>query len=1195
MYPYGGGAYGGYPGYYDPNQQSAFAGVPPIGGATTPGYDPITGMPSAVAPYPGQSAHGSAVAPYPGSSVAPYPGQSAPTSSYPGYSDPYASTYGGSAYGGSAYGSVAPYPNATGGTAADLMGSAGHHSPYGAPTGATASSTATAAGPPDAAALLFGSAGTPASGTSGSTGSGPAAATTAKPSSAVPTAAGAGAHSGSQWTPDSGSTGGSSWKPTSQAQYGAGSGAAGTHSQSQYQPKQQHPQQYQQASSWKPSGVGAASGSAPQGSTAATDAALAEAEKRHKAEVERLRAEAERLRAEKQSIQRERTELVGLKQEVARTRADAERELAERHKKLDEMRVKFEAERAKQQEEMRKAQEHLRKQHEQLARQQAEQMKRQREEEARLNALLSSQREEMEKERERLAQAAAQTAQQRAETEKQFHVLQKQQERLMVQRRELERQATVTDGEALRRRAELEEQMAAEQERLQAEQQRLQAERTQFLNQQAEQERWQREEMARQAEELQRQAALMRKHEQEERARLAEERHLAQEQIRQQREAVAREQELLRHQRAEAERKLQEDAAAKERAFAAQHQAVEQQKAELLAEQRRLEARMADQSAAAQRKVEEERRALVARQAEVQQQEQALRELYERNAQEKQAQTEALQRFEQQNQQLQRQHSVLGKQENLLHLQEKESQAVDMYEQGELEKKQRIAEAMVPLREAVAAAGVSRPESTPTQQAPSSKPELGVPASVLADGMWKNGVLYGRSRWAHVAAGDTELSTVSGEYLVILENSAADWWFVRSAHHGCEGYVQASYIQMLVPSMWSATLNLEEDVEGFRLANVVRLQRLLRKHLVLRRFWKAVDEYRVAGMVKDSPQRLHAMREVYTTELTYYTSLETLRTHYIMPLTDYAGQPQYGHTKEDVAVIFSNIDSLQKVSKESLSQMEQWIADSNYDGMAKLFLRLAPALKLYAEYVNNFDHAMQRLQELMKNPQFMNLLSACKQRSRSNLDLGSFLIQPVQRLPRYEILLREVIKHTPRSHPGYEELVQAKKAIKEGNQYINQRKRAQDGRTRLAELQSSVKRCPNITAPHRFHVRDAVLQVSSTRRNHTGSFHVFLLNDMLLACKEKSGRFMGLFSEKTLDFAFLLNLSEVEIRDAPDKNMFRLTSGVLENMDLVIYTFLIPSSVGSSGWIKDMHEFVKKASSPLPSGGVPACSKSAAF
>jgi RhoGEF domain/SOS1/NGEF-like PH domain len=400
----------------------------------------------------------------------------------------------------------------------------------------------------------------------------------------------------------------------------------------------------------------------------------------------------------------------------------------------------------------------------------------------------------------------------------------------------------------------------------------------------------------------------------------------------------------------------------------------------------------------------------------------------------------------------------------------------------------------------------------------------------------------------------------------------------RNSHTHSNTPTQTQYVQILAPSAWSASLDLESDMEGFRLANVVRLQRLLRKHLVLRRFWKTVRQYKDSDLSKESPKRRHALLEIYTTELTYYTSLETLRTHYMQPLVDFVEQPAYGHTKADIAVLFSNMDSLQQMSKQALEVWERLKTENDFSEVGPYFVRMAPVLKLYAEYVNNFDHAMERLQELMKNPQFVNLLSTCKQRSRSSLDLGAYLIQPVQRLPRYEILLREVIKHTHKEHPDYTGLVKAKTAVKEVNTYINQRKRTLDGRTKLMHLQRSVKRCPNITAAHRFHVRDAVLQVSSTRRNHSGSFHMFLFNDMLLACKTKSGGFMGLFSEKSLDFAFLLSLAEVELRDAPNKSMFRLTSGDLQNMQRTIYTFLIPTSVSSSEWIKDLHEFVKKAS-----------------
>ena len=65
------------------------------------------------------------------------------------------------------------------------------------------------------------------------------------------------------------------------------------------------------------------------------------------------------------------------------------------------------------------------------------------------------------------------------------------------------------------------------------------------------------------------------------------------------------------------------------------------------------------------------------------------------------------------------------------------------------------------------------------------------------------------------------------------------------------------------------------------------------------------------------------------------------------------------------------------------------------------------------------------------------------------IDLGSLLIKPVQRVLKYPLLLRELLKTTPQPMPGedasyYQEIVEATKIAENISKEINQAKRAFD-------------------------------------------------------------------------------------------------------------------------------------------------------
>jgi hypothetical protein len=51
--------------------------------------------------------------------------------------------------------------------------------------------------------------------------------------------------------------------------------------------------------------------------------------------------------------------------------------------------------------------------------------------------------------------------------------------------------------------------------------------------------------------------------------------------------------------------------------------------------------------------------------------------------------------------------------------------------------------------------------------------------------------------------------------------------------------------------------------------------------------------------------------------------------------------------------------------------------------------------------------------------------------------LDSLLIRPIQRIPRYNLLLNELLKATPQNHPDYPMLEDAKIMMKEISKHVN--------------------------------------------------------------------------------------------------------------------------------------------------------------
>ncbi|XP_044516152.1 dynamin-binding protein [Gracilinanus agilis] len=108
---------------------------------------------------------------------------------------------------------------------------------------------------------------------------------------------------------------------------------------------------------------------------------------------------------------------------------------------------------------------------------------------------------------------------------------------------------------------------------------------------------------------------------------------------------------------------------------------------------------------------------------------------------------------------------------------------------------------------------------------------------------------------------------------------------------------------------------------------------------------------------------------------------------------------------------------------------------------------------VYKVYCQNHDEAIALLEIYEKEEKIQkhlleyleNLKSLYSEWGCANyINLGSFLIKPVQRVMRYPLLLMELLNSTPESHPDKVPLTSAVLAVKEINANINEYKRRKD-------------------------------------------------------------------------------------------------------------------------------------------------------
>jgi hypothetical protein len=267
-----------------------------------------------------------------------------------------------------------------------------------------------------------------------------------------------------------------------------------------------------------------------------------------------------------------------------------------------------------------------------------------------------------------------------------------------------------------------------------------------------------------------------------------------------------------------------------------------------------------------------------------------------------------------------------------------------------------------------------------------------------------------------------------------------------------------------------------------------------------------------ARLLTDARQlkRMYAAQEILETEVRYVRCLESVVDNYKRELERSASTsaaapsgPQSLASPAQIRTLFSNAQAILNTNRVLLNQVRarvgQWDAHSR---LGDVFLRIADFFKIYIEYANNYDAAHEQFDQLIDSSEaFVRFCEAMELRDGLDLGLEDLLIMPVQRLPRYVMLLESLLKYTPAVHPDRDALQQAATKIQEISQQINDTNREVEQRRRVFEIQQSLALAPGqpgIVAPHRIFQRDAQAVYYDHETSRRRRVHVYLFNDLVL-------------------------------------------------------------------------------------------------
>jgi len=178
---------------------------------------------------------------------------------------------------------------------------------------------------------------------------------------------------------------------------------------------------------------------------------------------------------------------------------------------------------------------------------------------------------------------------------------------------------------------------------------------------------------------------------------------------------------------------------------------------------------------------------------------------------------------------------------------------------------------------------------------------------------------------------------------------------------------------------------------------------------------------------KDSPdskrrKALNVARELLATEKNYVNILHLIDQVFQFRV-DQENRAHPMFPPETVQHMFANIKSIYKFHNEFLlpqleDRMRDWDSDPRIGDIMKNF---APFLKMYTEYVKNFDYAMNLISTLQsKVARFAAIINDIQKLDEcAKLSLAHHMLSPIQRLPRYELLLKDYLRNLTEDNQDY--------------------------------------------------------------------------------------------------------------------------------------------------------------------------------
>eukprot|EP01083_Nonionella_stella_P228800 810557_1 len=248
---------------------------------------------------------------------------------------------------------------------------------------------------------------------------------------------------------------------------------------------------------------------------------------------------------------------------------------------------------------------------------------------------------------------------------------------------------------------------------------------------------------------------------------------------------------------------------------------------------------------------------------------------------------------------------------------------------------------------------------------------------------------------------------------------------------------------------------------------------------------------------EEDPTRGYILREIVATEETYYRGLAVLLTELIMPLFDNGliDDKYYSQCISNLPELITFHDGFLTQLIDAYEQEDDQKDNDSFTSIAQVFTaqNKEEFVDMYMRYIRDYDAILNLFGNTFHNN--VEVQTFLKQKRKEKKPLTNYLILPVQRVPRYILLLTDLKKHTKPTDRDYKNIESALEFVDEITKEINERQRKIENFTQCLQIQEALS---NLTQPIVKTNRTYQKQFVFVKKSNKHQRQFFCFNDVVI-------------------------------------------------------------------------------------------------